>query len=100
MRSLEKQIRGLILKFLDQLYPDGATAAFLEGLLADWRIFICKRSVLEELRWLMDRGYVEAKGVPLPAPVDRVDKFVITPKGKALLAGEMMDAGILLEGLE
>lgn len=62
MRSLEKQIRGLILKFLDQLYPDGATAAFLEGLLADWRIFICKRSVLEELRWLMDRGYVEARG--------------------------------------
>ena len=100
MRSIERQIRGLILKFLDQLYPDWATAAFLEGLLADWRIFINRRSVYEELRWLMDRGYVETKGVSLPAPVDRVDKFVITPKGKALLAGEMMDTEILLEGLE
>jgi len=100
MKSLEKQVRGLILKFLEQLYPDGATPAFLEGLLADWQVFICRREVLEHLKFLINRGYVEAKGIKLPAPADKVEKFVITPKGKALLSGEMMDAGVSFEGLE
>ena len=99
MRSLERQIRGLILIFLDQLYPDGASPAFIEGLLADWNIFACERTVIRELRWLMDRGYVEPKGTRPPAPVDRLGKFTITPKGKALLSGEIVDAGVLFEGL-
>jgi len=99
MNLLEKQIRGLILKFLEQLYPDGATAAFIEGLLADWQVFICRREVLENLRFLIDRGYVEVKGIKLPSPFEKVEKFVITPKGKALLSGEMIDSGISLEGL-
>ena len=100
MISLEKQVRGLLLKFLNQLYPEGATAAFLEGLLADWQVFIGRSTVLKELRWLLDKGYIEAKGVTLPAPIDKIEKFVITPKGKALLCGEMLDVGISFEGIE
>ena len=100
MKLLERQIRGLILKFLKQLYPDGATVAFLEGLLADWQIFVYRQVVEDHLRWLLNRGYIEAKGVTLPAPVDQIDKFVITPKGKALISGELIDAGVSFEGLE
>jgi hypothetical protein len=100
MKSLERQIRGLILRFLEKLYPDGATVAFLEGLLADWQIFVYRQVVEEHLRWLINRGYVEAKGIKLPAPADKVGKFIITAKGKALLSGELIDAGVSFEGLE
>jgi len=36
---LEAQVKGLVLRFLEKMYPDGLTVKFIEALLYDWGIF-------------------------------------------------------------
>jgi len=92
---LEAQINGLILNFLNKMYPDGLTTKFVEALLYDWGIFLTEEQLLKEhVKYLLQKGYVEGQDVELPAPVQKVKKIRITPRGKALLNGELIDPNV------
>jgi hypothetical protein len=45
---MRKQVNYLILKFLEQVYPDSLTVKMIEALLADWRIFTDSKRLLEK----------------------------------------------------
>ena len=88
---VERQVRGLILKFLDKVYPSDLTTDFILALLYDWSIIIDKRTFMENIMLLINKGYIEAKDVELPTHIDNVKKLKITPKGKALLSKQLID---------
>ncbi|RUM43044.1 MAG: hypothetical protein DSY34_00755 [Desulfurobacterium sp.] len=95
MEKLEAQINGLILKFLDKMYPDGLTVEFIQALLYDWKIFCTKDNLLKNnVNYLLSRGLIEAHDLEIPAPLHKVKKLRITPKGKAFLNGEFVDPKI------
>ena len=95
---IEMQVKCLILKFLEKIYPDSLTVKFIEALLYDWGIFCTEEELLKShLNYLISKGYVEAYDLELPAPVSKLRKVRLTPKGKALLAGEFIDSNISLE---
>ncbi len=91
---VERQVKGLILKFLDKAYPSDLTTDFILALLYDWSIIIDRRSFMENIMFLINRGYIEAKDVELPAHIDKVKKLRITPKGKALVSKQIVDPDI------
>ena len=98
MEKLEAQVNGLILKFLDKMYPDGLTVEFIQALLYDWRIFCTKEELLKKnVNYLLSKGLIEAQDLEIPAPLHKVKKLRITPKGKALLSGEFIDPKIETE---
>jgi len=89
---IDKQINGLILKFLEQVYPDGLTIKFVIALLYDWKIFITERELLQKnIAYLLEKGYIEVKDIEIPTLLEKVKKIKITEKGKALLNGEFID---------
>jgi hypothetical protein len=95
---LEAQVKGLVLRFLEKMYPDGLTVKFIEALLYDWGIFCTEEELLKNhINYLISKGYVEAHDIELPAPVSKIKKVRLTPKGKALLSGEFIDSNISLE---
>lgn len=95
---LQKQVNGLILQFLNKMYPDGLTIKFIEALFYDWGIFITEHELLKEhISYLASKGYIEGKDIQLPAPIFKVKKIQITEKGKALLNGELIDPKVKLE---
>jgi len=95
---LNAQTNGLILKFLDKMYPDGLTVKFIEALLYDWGIFMTEEQLLKKnISYLISKGYIEGHDVEIPAPIHKVKKVKITPKGKALLEGEFIDQNVRLE---
>ena len=91
---VERQVRGLILKFLDKVYPSDLTTDFILALLYDWSIVIDKRTFMENVILLINRGYIEAKDVELPTHIDNIKKLRITPKGKALISKQIVDPDI------
>jgi len=96
--KLEAQVRGLILQFLEKMYPDGLTIKFIEALLYDWGIFCPEEELLKKhVNYLISKGYVEAHDVELPAPLSKVKKIRLTTKGKALLSREFIDSNVSLE---
>jgi len=98
VKRLEAQVKGLILQMLNKMYPDGLTVKFIEALLYDWGIFCTEEELLKNhVSYLISRGYVEAHDVELPAPLSKVKKVRITPKGKALLSGEFIDSNVSFE---
>ncbi|HIQ48577.1 MAG TPA: hypothetical protein EYH58_02935 [Aquifex aeolicus] len=91
---MERQVRGLILKFLDKVYPSTLTVDFILALLYDWNIVIDRRSLMKNVVFLINKGYIEAEDVELPSHIDKVKKLRITPKGKALMSKELLDPDI------
>jgi len=91
---VERQVKGLILKFLDKVYPADLTTDFILALLYDWSIVIDKRTFMENVLFLINKGYIEARDVELPAHLDNVKKLRITPKGKAVLTKQILDPDI------
>ncbi len=91
---VERQVKGLILKFLDKVYPADLTTDFILALLYDWSIVIDKRTLMENVMFLIDKGYVEAKDVELPTHIDNIKKLRITPKGKALINKQIVDPDV------
>jgi len=89
---MRKQVNYLILKFLEQVYPDSLTVKMIEALLADWRIFTDSKKLLEEnIKYLLEKGYIEVLEVELPAHQAKIQKLRLTAKGKALLENEVVD---------
>ena len=92
---MRKQVNFLILKFLEQVYPDFLTVKFIEALLADWRIFTNTKKLLNEnIKYLLEKEYIELVEVELPAHEVKVQKVRITPKGKMLLKKELLDENV------
>lgn len=89
---MRKQVNFLILKFLEQVYPDSLTVKMIEALLADWRIFIDNKKLLEKyIKYLLDKGYIEVLEVELPTHHTKIQKLRLTAKGKALMEKEIID---------
>jgi len=89
---MRKQTNYLILKFLEQVYPDSLTVKMIEALLADWRIFTDRKRLLEKnIKYLLEKGYIEVLEVELPAYQTKIQKLRLTAKGKALLEKEFID---------
>ncbi|WP_456463482.1 hypothetical protein [Persephonella sp.] len=96
--TLEYQVNGYILTFLNKMYPDGLTIKFIEALLYDWGVFITEQELLKQnIKYLLSKGYIEGKDIDLPAPLHKVKKVRLTEKGKALLNGEMIDPKVRIE---
>ncbi len=89
---MRKQINYLILKFLEQVYPHSLTVKMIEALLADWRIFTDSKKLLENnIKYLLDKGYIEVLEVDLPTHQTKIQKLRLTAKGKVLLEKEVID---------
>jgi DNA-binding PadR family transcriptional regulator len=89
---MRKQVNYLILKFLKQVYPDSLTVKMIEALLADWRIFTDSKKLLEKnIKYLLEKGYIEVLEVELPTHQAKIQKLRLTAKGKALLEKEVID---------
>lgn len=88
---MRKQVNYLILKFLEQVYPDSLTVKMIEALLADWRIFTDNKKLLENIKYLLNKGYIEVLEVELPTHHAKIQKLVLTAKGKALMEKELID---------
>jgi len=98
VKKIEAQTNGLILKFLNKVYPDGLTLKLIEGLLYDWKIFTTERELLKEnVRYLLNKDYIEVKDVDFPSLSSSIKKVYLTAKGKALLEGEFIDHNVELE---
>ena len=91
----QKRLRGLILSFLHDVYPEAADEkAVIEVFYEYWR----DKEIRQSLEYLADKGYVEKRELPHPLKRRRKIKvFKLLPAGKDLLEGTLSDEGILLE---
>jgi len=96
---LEKQVRGLIIKFLVKVYPKSLTIKMIEALLYDWEIYATGNEVKLLLKHLIERGYVELEDATIPILKSNVKKVKLTEKGLLLYKGEIIDENVSFEGI-
>ncbi len=84
----KRRLRGLVLKHLEYVYPEGLTIGFLRALLLKWYEphFIDLTELRKALSYLLDNQYLELTG---GWQEDGVLK--LTPKGAALVKGQVSD---------
>ena len=97
MRPADKRkLRGIALKNLEFVYPDGLTLGFLRALLVRWfePHFLDLLQLRKVLSYLIDSQYVELESS------EWTEKTVIkiTPKGLALIKGEIKDLEVSIDG--
>jgi DNA-binding PadR family transcriptional regulator len=88
-----KSLRGLILDFLNRIYPREIEE--LE-IIAVFYQYYRDTEIRQALAYLADKGYVDVKKVVIPYDKRRYRTlYKITPKGIDLLDGEIVDDTVL-----
>lgn len=92
----KRKIRGLTLKHLEFVYPDGMTIGFLRALLLKWfdPHYIDLTQLRKSLSYLIDNNYVEL----LSGEWTEDSVIRITPRGLLLLRGEIRDLEVSIDG--
>ncbi len=92
----KRKLRGLTLKHLEIVYPDGMTIGFLRALLLKWfePHYIDLLQLRKALSYLIDNQYVELSS----GEWTENSVLKITPKGLLLLRGEIKDLEVSVDG--
>ena len=97
MLEKDKRIlRGLTLKHLEYVYPEGLTLGFLRALLLKWYEphFLDLTQLRKTLSYLIDNQYIELQN----SEWKESSVLRITPKGLALLKGQIKDLEVSTDG--
>ena len=97
MREADKRkLRGIALKNLEFVYPESLTLGFLRALLVRWfePHFLDLLQLRKTLSYLIDNQYIEL----LSSEWTEDTLIRITPKGLALLKGEITDLEVSING--
>lgn len=85
-------LRGKILEFLRDLYPEGADERTIVGVFYEYHDY---GAILESLAYLSDKGYADRKEVPHPYKgSERIRIYKIAPAGIDLLDGTTKDPAV------
>ncbi len=92
----KRRLRGLVLRHLEFIYPDGMTIGFLRALLLKWYEphYIDLLQLRKALSHLIDNQYVELSN----SEFTEDSLLKITPKGLLLLRGEIKDLEVSVDG--
>jgi len=91
----QKYLRGLILQFLNDIYPYEAEEMSIISVFYEyWR----DKDIRQALQYLVDKGYVEERVAKHPVIKRKKLRFYkLLPAGKDLLEGTTEDKGIIME---
>jgi hypothetical protein len=93
----KNSLRGEILRFLRDLYPDGANETMLISVLYHYHKV---EDIEEAVEYLTDKEYIQKKESPHPyREQEQMKWYKLSPKGVDLVEGNIEpDPGILLAG--
>jgi DNA-binding PadR family transcriptional regulator len=88
----EKLLRGLILDFLNRIYPrDIEKLGVIEAFYKEFK----PKDIEKALEYLKDKGYVEEREMEHPVRrFEMIRLYKITPRGIDLIEGTLCDNGI------
>lgn len=87
-------LRGAILQFLKDIYPEGAEKRTILSIFYQYHRY---EAIERSLEYLVDKEYVSRKDVPHPYRTsDNISIYRITTKGIDLLDGLMADPAVLM----
>lgn len=89
-----KVLRGNLLGFLNNIYPDGATELTIIGVFYEYHR---DKDIRRELQFLSDKKYLSLENINNPIKRGSKEKyFKITPPGIEILEGTIKDESIIL----
>lgn len=91
-----REVRGFVLKFLYDAYPEGITLKLIEALLPPWGYFCSQTDIQQALRHLLDRNLVSTRDVELPADLSPQIKIYLTAPGYQFIVERERDPQIIL----
>jgi DNA-binding PadR family transcriptional regulator len=90
----ETPLRGAILQFLKDIYPEGAERRTILSIFYQYYRY---EAIERSLEYLVDKEYVTRKDVPHPyRSIDTISIYRIGPKGIDLLDGLAQDPAVLV----
>ena len=87
-------LRGKILQFLRELFPQGTDAMTVIGIYYE---YYRREDIIDSLEYLTSKGYVEKREVPHPSrKLEKLATYTINAAGIDLCDGTTSDAGITI----
>jgi len=87
-------LRGKILEFLRDIYPEGADERTIIGVFYEYHHY---DDIKEAAAYLADKGYAKLTDVPHPYKTkERIRIYRVTPAGIDLLDGTTSDPAVVL----
>jgi hypothetical protein len=87
-------LRGKLLEFLRDLYPEGADERTIVGVFYEYHEY---DDIIASLSYLADKGYAECKEVPHPyKSAERIRIYKIAPPGIDLMDGTTVDPAVTI----
>jgi len=87
-------LRGAILQFLKDIYPEGAERRTILSVFYQYHRY---EAIERSLEYLVDKGYVTKKDVPHPyRSQESISIYRIGPEGIDLLDGLVQDPAVLV----
>lgn len=94
MKLKEAPLRGAVLTFLRDIYPEGAERRTIISVLYQYHDY---EPIKQALEYLVDKEYVSRKDVPHPYRAgDNISIYRITARGIDLLDGLISDPAVLI----
>lgn len=94
MKLKEAPLRGAVLTFLRDIYPEGAERRTIISVLYQYHDY---EPIKQALEYLVDKDYVSRKDVPHPYRAgDAISIYRITANGIDLLDGLLADPAVLI----
>ena len=91
-----REVRGFILKFLYDAYPEGITLKLIEALLPPWGYFCSQADIRKAMHCLLDLHLVNTRDVQLPADISPQIKVYLTALGYQFVVENKRDSNIIL----
>lgn len=87
-------LRGKLLEFLRDLYPEGADERTIVGVFYEYHDY---DDIIQSLAYLADKGYAERKDVSHPyKSAERIRIYKIAPQGIDLMDGTTSDPAVTI----
>lgn len=94
MAIRDNVLRGKILQFLRELFPQGTDAMTVIGIYYEYHR---REDIIDSLEYLTSKGYVTKREVPHPArKIETLATYTINAQGIDLCDGTTSDAGITI----
>jgi len=94
MAIRDNTLRGKILQFLRELFPQGTDSMTVVGIYYE---YYRKDDIVDSLEYLASKGYVDKREVPHPArKLEKLSTYTINAAGIDLCDGTTSDAGITI----
>ena len=91
---MEKSLRGKILQFLREIFPQGTDRMTVVGIYYEyWK----KELIIDTLEYLVSKGYVVKREFPHPAKkLEKLETYTINAAGIDICDGTTSDPGIVI----